>query len=403
MTRVQSAPGFDRVRLGLGVLLALMLGISLWITWMLVVWSRHIGGIETALARADPTGIPALRQTGERELDRIIGALNEAGRRLAGARRESEALALRVTTAERLAAIGRVAAGVAHEIRNPIVALRLQGENALAGDDARRQGAIGDMLEQVARVDGLVAELLSMTQHRKAQPTQVAVGPFLSTRIVRRHRVRHQLQRVRHQLQSEHLLLLAAEKRQDAVRRQFSQGLAEFEIVRKLGAGLRLARSNSRTETAARPHFFAQGPDQRGVFAETFNQDRAGAFECGGRISHALARFDIPTSQLLRALVGPREKRLCQRLEARFACDLGLRPPLRPIRQIEILEPRLAVRRVDRLLERGVEFSLLADAVEDSGPTLVELAQIAQPLFGTQEQEKFEGKRSTGRGWRDLP
>jgi signal transduction histidine kinase len=183
MTRVQSAPGFDRVRLGLGVLLALMLGISLWITWMLVVWSRHVRGIETALARADPTGIPALHQTGERELDRIIGALNEAGRRLAGARRESEALAVRVTTAERLAAIGRVAAGVAHEIRNPIAALRLQGENALAGDDARRQGAIGDMLEQVARLDGLVAELLSMTQHRKAQPTQVAVGPFLSTRI----------------------------------------------------------------------------------------------------------------------------------------------------------------------------------------------------------------------------
>lgn len=30
-------------------------------------------------------------------------------------------------------------------------------------------------------------------------------------------------------------------------------------------------------------------------------------------------------------------------------------------------EPRLAVRHIDRLLERGVEFSLLTDAVEDSG------------------------------------
>ena len=82
---------------------------------MLVVWSRHIRGIETALAHTDPTGIPALHQTGERELDRIIGALNEAGRRPAGARREAEALALRVTTAERLAAIGRVGAGVASD------------------------------------------------------------------------------------------------------------------------------------------------------------------------------------------------------------------------------------------------------------------------------------------------
>jgi hypothetical protein len=114
MIRIQSAPGFGSARLGLAVLLALMLGISLWITWMLVVWSRHVRSIETALARSDPTGIPALHRTGERELDRIIGALNEAGRRLAGARREAEALTLRVTTAERLAAIGRVAALVSH-------------------------------------------------------------------------------------------------------------------------------------------------------------------------------------------------------------------------------------------------------------------------------------------------
>src|SRR5882762_6181562 len=70
-----------------------------------------------------------------------------------------------------------------------------------------------------------------------------------------------------------------------------------------------------------------------------------------------------------------------QRLEARFARNLSLRPPFRPIGQIEILEPRLAVRRVDRLLERSVEFSLLTDAVEDSGPTLVQLAQIPQPFL----------------------
>ena len=60
---------------------------------------------------------------------------------------------------------------------------------------------------------------------------------------------------------------------------------------------------------------------------------------------------------------------------------MSLRPPLRPIGQIEILKPGLAVRRVDRLLERGVEFSLLTDAVEDGGPTLVQLAQISQPLL----------------------
>jgi hypothetical protein len=110
---------------------------------------------------------------------------------------------------------------------------------------------------------------------------------------------------VGHQLQGEYFLFLAVEQRKDAVRRQFSQRLAELEIVSELGAGPGLACSNSRTETAARPHFFAQGPNQRGIFGKTFNKNRASAFECGGRISHALARIDIPASHRLRALVGP--------------------------------------------------------------------------------------------------
>jgi len=140
------------------------------------------------------------------------------------------------------------------------------------------------------------------------------------------------------------------------VRWQFGQRLAELEIVGELGAGLRLACTNSRTETAARPHFLAQRSDQRGIFGETLDEDRAGAFKCGGRINHPLTRFDVPESYLLRALLGPREKRLCQRLEAGFACDLSLRPPLRPIGQIEILEPRLAVRRSIACLSAASSF-----------------------------------------------
>ena len=60
--------------------------------------------------------------TGERELDRIVTALNDAGRRLAEARRRADRLARQVATAERLAAIGRVAAGVAHAGSKPGVA-----------------------------------------------------------------------------------------------------------------------------------------------------------------------------------------------------------------------------------------------------------------------------------------
>jgi signal transduction histidine kinase len=80
---------------------------------------------------------------------------------------------------ERLAALGRVAAGVAHEIRNPIAAMRLRAENALAGDPARRGAALEAILAQVARLDRLSGELLAMTQKREPVPAPVQVDALL--------------------------------------------------------------------------------------------------------------------------------------------------------------------------------------------------------------------------------
>jgi len=196
MVRVQSTAGLGQLQLGLGILLLLMGAMSVWLGRMLAVWGRHVRTIEAELSRATAAGVPAVSPTGERELDRIIEALNEAGRRLVSTRAKADALSVRMQRAERLAGLGRVTAGVAYEIRNPIAALRLQGENALAGDDMRRRAAIGDMLGQVNRLDGLVAELLAMTQRRDPQPRRIDLEMLLQA-CADRHRPQAMGRRVR--------------------------------------------------------------------------------------------------------------------------------------------------------------------------------------------------------------
>ncbi len=185
MTRVQAATAADELRSGLGLLFALMLGMSAWLAWMLRAWSRQVGTVEAGLARQADDAPPVLRFTGEHDLDRIVDALNQAGQRLVQARRRSAELDARVVAAERLAALGRVAAGVAHEIRNPLAAMRLRAENGLAGDDERRQRALAAVLEQIGRLDRLLGELLAMTQRRDPVPELVDIAALFAACIER--------------------------------------------------------------------------------------------------------------------------------------------------------------------------------------------------------------------------
>ncbi len=179
---VSQTAGYDRLRLGLFTLLALLMLTAGWLALLLITWSRHLAGIERALA-GDTHDLPELPATGERELDRIVAALNQAARRLAAARRQSDELAARVAAAERLAALGRVAAGVAHEIRNPIAAMRLRAENALAAGPDRTPAALAAILQQVGRLDGLVSQLLAMTQRQPANPRHAELDPLLRDSI----------------------------------------------------------------------------------------------------------------------------------------------------------------------------------------------------------------------------
>jgi signal transduction histidine kinase len=183
MTRVITFAGrsYQQLMAGLGILFFTVLGAAVLLTRLTMKWSRHVSQIESALQAHDIAELPVLPATGERELDRIVTALNEAGDRLVKAREQADQLASKIAVGERLTSIGRVAAGVAHEIRNPIAAMRLKAESAIAGDADRKDQSLATILEQIDRLDGMLRRLLNATEPDAPHQLSVALAPFLSS------------------------------------------------------------------------------------------------------------------------------------------------------------------------------------------------------------------------------
>ncbi|HET9146690.1 MAG TPA: ATP-binding protein [Acetobacteraceae bacterium] len=161
---------------GLAVLFATLLASAWFLARLVLGFSRRLRAVEAALATPGGEGLPELPPTGERELDRLIAALNGATGRLKAAQ-------ARMAQAEKLAALGRMAAGLAHEIRNPLGAIRLRAEGALEADDRRRQAALGTVLAEVARLESLTSKLLSFAASPAPRAEPCAVDEIIAQAI----------------------------------------------------------------------------------------------------------------------------------------------------------------------------------------------------------------------------
>ncbi len=161
---------------GLAVLLVTLLASAWYLARLVLGFSRRLTAIEAALATASTDELPMLPATGERELDRLITALNAAGLRLKAAQ-------ARAAQSEKLAALGRMAAGLAHEIRNPLGAIRLRAESALAGDDARRQAGLAKVLAEAGRLEELTGKLLGFAAAPLPHPEICRLAEFFEQAV----------------------------------------------------------------------------------------------------------------------------------------------------------------------------------------------------------------------------
>jgi signal transduction histidine kinase len=190
LTRAQPALGAHGRMLvsGLAAVLAVILIVAVALALALRRWKRNLNRLEEALSAAgdiDQSG--QMHRLGEPELDRIVDALNRYAARAESLRQQTVDLSVKLASAERFGMLGKLAAQIAHEIRNPAGAMRLKAENALAGDNDRQQNALRFILEQIRRIETQVASLLALTQPVTIKPHPVDVAQWL-TQVVESHR-----------------------------------------------------------------------------------------------------------------------------------------------------------------------------------------------------------------------
>jgi signal transduction histidine kinase len=175
---VLAAAAFQKLTAGFVVLLLLMLATGALILWYLHRWGRQLRQIEERLGQVDLDA--KLPETGLKELDRLIAAFNHQTESLREAQRLSNELSVELARAERLTALGRMSAGLAHEIRNPIGAMRLQAENALAkGTVEAYQNAGQGMLQNIGRLDDLLERLLAIVRLDRLTLKSVKIQPWI--------------------------------------------------------------------------------------------------------------------------------------------------------------------------------------------------------------------------------
>ena len=119
-----------------------------------------------------------------RELARLAQSLRTMAGSLAAAGERARALERSLAQEQRLSALGRVAAGVAHEVRNPLAGIKLKLD-AMARRrlDPRSDRDVAVCLGEVARLDRVIQSLLVVARKAPSPEAPFELGPLVDDRL----------------------------------------------------------------------------------------------------------------------------------------------------------------------------------------------------------------------------
>jgi signal transduction histidine kinase len=119
-----------------------------------------------------------------RELSEVGDGIAALASELRCAQQEQARLGRELAERERFASLGRVAAGVAHEVRNPLASIKLRVD-LLRMDPAVPStvgSELGGVSDEIARLDRLVSDLLVITGRRTGPRTQTDLRKLAAQR-----------------------------------------------------------------------------------------------------------------------------------------------------------------------------------------------------------------------------
>ncbi|MGI8469020.1 MAG: two-component system sensor histidine kinase NtrB [Pyrinomonadaceae bacterium] len=168
-----------------GFLLVSVVGLAIfsfltWRDWQNGMWEIEHGLRKIAgdlRARINPPPMP--------ELDKMSDSINDLAANLDANLRRQKELEQSLTQNEKLVALGRVIAGVAHEVRNPLASMKLKIQLAERNkfESAKVEKTFDVLQEEIERLDNLVKKLLDVSRPAKLNFSDFSLTELIEQRL----------------------------------------------------------------------------------------------------------------------------------------------------------------------------------------------------------------------------